>query len=154
MNKPVVFTASQYMQSWVSFIKLTLASSHCCWSSGCGGLGARHFPADTRVCFFTLANFAISDNCWLFFSSKLGLVFLLSWILIFCLLSGSSQSVVSLCVFNEIDVLLPVTEDRILLHFCAKPFFFLLLDGLPKPARELKFIGSAFYRPDQQNPWL
>ena len=79
-------------------------------------------------------------------------MFLLSWILIFCLLSGSSQSVVSLCVFNKMDVLLPVTEDRILLHFPAKLFFFLLLDGLPKPARELKFIGSAFYKPDRQNP--
>ena len=116
----------------------------CCWSSGCGGLGPRHFPADTRVCFFTLTNFAMSDNCWLFFPSKLYLVFLLSWLLIFCLIFVSSQSVVSLCVFNEMDVLLPVTEDGILLHFRAKPFFFLLLDGLPKPARELTFIGSAF----------
>ena len=26
MDKPVAFTSSQYMQSWVSFIKLTLAT--------------------------------------------------------------------------------------------------------------------------------
>ena len=94
-----------------------------------------------------MTNFAISDNCWLF-SSTLQLVFLLSWLLIFSLLFGSSHSVVSLCVFNEMDALPPVTEDRILLHFRAKPFFFLLLDGLPKPAGELKFISSAFYRRD------
>ena len=57
---------------------------------------------------------------------------------------GSSLIVVSACVCNEMDMLLPVTEYCVLLRFLAKLFFVLLPYGLRKPARKLKFIGSAF----------